>query len=183
MDLEVNIIHPNIDETFCLIHPHSNLFCVSERFQIIDYFTKNLICVKYLAFKETMQLNDITDMHTFLAKNCDKDLFYKILRKQFQKRDENGDLYSFVNKEILVDFLVFTNYENLRSYKENIKYRVHADPLPLKTSREGKKPILGKDYCHKSKWNFVKNRPYTESELIELFGESDNFSKIMYQHE
>jgi len=163
--IELNIYPVHPDETFILILPSNRRYEVGQSYFLVDYFTKEIIAKKSIAFKETKPISQLTDQETFLAKNCDKRLFYSIIRNQFKKRLESGELYSFVENETMVDVLTMTNKSNLRSYKDVINHYHFEYEFKSMTSN---KNLLSKNYCHKSKWNFLQQRPYTELELSQL---------------
>ncbi|MBP0902381.1 hypothetical protein ACFSKN_02035 [Mariniflexile gromovii] len=181
--IKLNIQPVESDETFLLILPSRFIYEVEKIYYLVDYFSEQIICRKAIAYKETLRLGELSDMHTFLAKNCNKKLFYSILKNQFktrltQDKFDNlsdiqkleykvGDLYSYINPDILVDVLIFTSPQNLSSYKSNIK---NSEKIPEidGASLLSKKPVLTKNYCHKTYWNFEHQRPYTESELTKL---------------
>jgi hypothetical protein len=175
--IELNSYPVHFRDTFLIILPSKSSYELYVPFHFVEWSNKEYLGCKYLISKETIQLKEVTDAQSYLAKNCDAKLFYQIIKTQYKRRlseaDANyqnrvlgedkfktGELFTHINKETLVDVLVFTSKENIRELN-----KVAPFEYDNKESMLSKKPVLSKDYCHKSKWNFEQQRPYSEDEL------------------
>ncbi|WP_034039750.1 hypothetical protein [Wocania ichthyoenteri] len=185
----MNVIHINsypqhFLPTFLLILPSSWKHKVGEEYYFNEWSSKDYLFTKYLVSKKTLPFSEITDEHTYLAKDCDSKLFFQIVRTQYKTRltqyklemlpvdtrqnYQIGSLYSFIEKETLMDVLVFTDKSCIRSImKKEVKEIASNFPDPT-ISLMSKKPIQLKNYCHESKFDKEKQRPYTDDELLEL---------------
>lgn len=180
----INSYPQNFLPTFLLILPHKWFYKEGEEYVFNEWYNKEYLFKKYLVSKKTLPFSDITDEHTYLAKNCDSKLFYQIVKTQYKSRltqykldlipsdiRDNykvGSLYSFINKETLMDIMVFTDKACIKSIvNEDLKKYASKIPDTSKSLLSGKSINL-KGYCHESKWFSERGRPYTDDELLEL---------------
>ena len=153
--------HKNL--TFLIIVPSKNIYQVGEKYIFQEWSNKEFLGIKHLISKETYPANELPDFSTYLAKDCDSKLFFRIIKNQFKTRNDKGELFSFVNKETPLDVLVFTDKSCIKSL--NKEKPIVYDGMGSLLS---KKPLLTPKYCHTSKWNFEQQRPYTNDELKAL---------------
>lgn len=160
--IEINSYPQHLLDTFLIVVPSKQIYLVGEQYIIQEWSNKNYIATKHLVSKETRPFDEIGDSVTYLAKNCDSKLFYQIVKNQYKSRltqyklellpndiRENykvGDLYTFINKETLMDILVFTDKSCIRNLvnqdlKENLFNSDH-----IGKSLTSKCSLISKDY-------------------------------------
>lgn len=161
--IEINAYPKHNLDTFLLILPSKYYYVEGETYIIQEFFNKNLIGEKVLVDKKTMPMHELTDGMCYMAKDCDFKLFFQIVRTQYKTRLDQyklellpedirsnykvGSLYSFINKETLMDVMVFTEKHCVKSLTQTDMQK-HLSKIPDPTiSLTSKKPIgLGKNY-------------------------------------
>lgn len=182
--IQINSYPQHNQLTFMLIEPSKGIYKVGEKYILQEFSNKNLIGYKYIVSKQTIPITSLTDGQTYLAKNCNKKLFYSILRNQYKTRLTKeklnalpieiradykvNQLYSFINKETMVDVLVLADESVIHSLMQ-VKIKDYAfDDEWLTKKLTSDRSLLSKGYCFPDYYNKEKQRPYTEEELIHL---------------
>ncbi|MDD7885740.1 hypothetical protein [Flavivirga sp. 57AJ16] len=182
--IHINSYPQHFLPTFLLILPSNFSYKVGEEYYFNEWSNKDYLFTKYLVSKRTLPFSEITDEHTYLAKDCDAKLFFQIVRTQYKTRltqyklemmpmdirqnYDVGSLYSFIDKETLMDIMVFTDRSCVRPLMKREIKRTLSNFVDPKISLLSKKPIQLKNYCHESKFNKERERPYTDEELLAL---------------
>lgn len=67
-------------QSFCLIRKANDYFEVATDYQMFQYGQSNThICDARLIHKQTLRLQDITDYHSFLVRDCEATVLKRIL--------------------------------------------------------------------------------------------------------
>lgn len=134
-------------DTILIIVPSKPKYELLEKFSLVDFYTKEFIAIKYIVSKETLRLKDITNAQSYLAKNCDKNLFHAIIKDQYKKANDKGEITTFINEESFMDVLVMTSKGNIRKLYNPQEY-LTAD---IKKSLLSNKKTISQTYQYQNK--------------------------------